>query len=260
MSKIKESRESLDEIVFENRNKVYGAYQIRKQYKKELNRSLFIVLFMFSLSIGLMLFMSFKGKEEFTFTPEEPIWRPIDIPKPDFKTPEPPPTSEKNDEAKIESQTKFEIVKEVSNSSEVVEMPSNENFQNKDISGKFEISNDSYNEPPVISVDDNVYEIFIIEEEPIFPGGDKALKEWIKENTVYPEIPKKEGITGKVYLSFVIDKDGNVIDVKLIRGLDRYLDNEAINVVKNMPRWIPGKHNGEPVKVLKRMDIKFVLE
>lgn len=259
MSEIKENRESLDEIVFENRNKAYGAYEIRKHYKKNLNSSLFIVLIFFTFSIGIIMLMSFKEKEAIPINPDPTPYIIDDYVKPDFIT---PPPSQKDESGKIENYTKFDVVKVVDNINDIVELPSNDNIQNGQTTDNdnYLIVKDSLVKLPEIFIDDNVYEVFIIEEEPEFPGGDKALQKWIKENTIYHEIPKKEGITGKVYLSFIIDKDGKVIDVKIIRGLDPYLDKEAVKVVSNLPLWIPGKNNGEPVKVLKRIDIKFVLK
>jgi periplasmic protein TonB len=107
--------------------------------------------------------------------------------------------------------------------------------------------------------DNEVYEFFVLEEKPTFPGGEAALLKWIAQNTKYPEIAKENGIQGRVFVGFVIDKAGNVIDVKILRGVDPYLDKEAMRVVKAMPDWAPGKQRGKSVKVSYQVPINFKL-
>jgi len=80
---------------------------------------------------------------------------------------------------------------------------------------------------------------------------------WISANVKYPEIAKENGITGKVFVQFVIDKNGKVTDVQIIRGVDPYLDKEAIRVVSSMPAWTPGKQRGKTVKVSFQLPITF---
>lgn len=100
---------------------------------------------------------------------------------------------------------------------------------------------------------------FILEDKPEFPGGEEALQKWIAQNTKYPEIAKDMGISGKVFVGFVIDKQGKVTNVKILRGVDPYLDAEALRVVKSMPDWKPGKQRGKPVPVSYQIPIKFTL-
>jgi len=95
---------------------------------------------------------------------------------------------------------------------------------------------------------------------PEYPGGKDALFKFISENVQYPENAKKEGITGKVYVSFVVDKDGSVNDVGIARGVDSELDKEALRVIKKLKNWKPGKKEGELVKVGFTLPIKFALD
>ena len=100
-----------------------------------------------------------------------------------------------------------------------------------------------------------------VENPPSFPGGEKAFSKYLAENIIYPKEAKEKGIEGKVYLQFVINEEGSVTDVKIIRkSVNSSLDEEAIRVVKNMPKWIPGKQNGKVVKVQFTLPIVFKLD
>ncbi len=100
---------------------------------------------------------------------------------------------------------------------------------------------------------------FIVEEMPEFPGGEEGLLKFVTENTKYPEVAKEKKIQGKVFVQFVINKDGNVEDVKLAKGVDPLLDEAAMNIVKSMPQWKPGKQRGQYVKVSFTIPINFQL-
>jgi protein TonB len=99
----------------------------------------------------------------------------------------------------------------------------------------------------------------IVEDMPSFPGGDAALLKFIAENVTYPPIAKENGITGVVYVSYVVDKDGTIKDVKVVRGADPFLDKEAMRVVKTLKGYKPGKQRGKPVPVQFTIPIRFVL-
>lgn len=99
----------------------------------------------------------------------------------------------------------------------------------------------------------------IVEDMPSFPGGDAALLKYIAENVEYPPIAKENGITGVVYVSYIVGKDGKVRDVKVVRGADPFLDKEAVRVVKTLNGYKPGKQRGKPVPVQFTIPIRFVL-
>jgi protein TonB len=101
---------------------------------------------------------------------------------------------------------------------------------------------------------------FKVEEMPEFPGGEQALRDYIAGNISYPEQAKKDSITGKVYISFVIDTTGRVEEAKVVRGVHPLLDNESLRVVRSMPAWIPGKEKGKPVKVAYTIPVTFLLK
>lgn len=98
----------------------------------------------------------------------------------------------------------------------------------------------------------------VVEDMPRFPGGN--VQKWIAKNIKYPMIAQENNIQGKVFVQFVIEKDGSVSDVKVARSVDPSLDKEAIRVVKMMPKWTPGKQRGKPVRVSYTVPINFQLQ
>ena len=95
---------------------------------------------------------------------------------------------------------------------------------------------------------------------PVFPGGEAALMKFINENLRYPAAAIKNGIQGRVVVQFVVKKDGSVDDVTVLHGVDSALDQEAIRVCKTLPKFIPGKQNGQPVNVWFTLPVTFRLE
>jgi len=117
---------------------------------------------------------------------------------------------------------------------------------------------------PVIQTEEEEEEeaqvFFIVEEMPEFPGGELALRKFIAQSIKYPVIAQENGIQGKVYVNFVVDKDGSVTSSKIARGVDPSLDKEALRVVNSLPKWKPGKQRGKAVKVSYTVPINFVLQ
>ena len=104
-------------------------------------------------------------------------------------------------------------------------------------------------------------EIFtVVENMPSFPGGDKALMQYVGKNMKYPVIAQENGIQGRVIVSFVIERDGKVADAVVVRGVDPSLDKEALRVVNSMPAWTPGKQRGKPVRVKYTLPVTFRLQ
>ena len=101
---------------------------------------------------------------------------------------------------------------------------------------------------------------FIVEEMPEFPGGELALRKYIANSIKYPVIAQENGIQGKVYVTFVVDRDGSVSNAHVARGIDPSLDKEALRVVNSLPKWKPGKQRGKPVRVSYTVPINFVLQ
>lgn len=101
---------------------------------------------------------------------------------------------------------------------------------------------------------------FTVEEMPEFPGGERALVRFLTSSVRYPVVARENGIQGTVIVTFVIEKEGEVADVEILRSIDPALDREALRVVNSLPRWKPGKQRGRPVRVSFRVPIAFELQ
>lgn len=109
-------------------------------------------------------------------------------------------------------------------------------------------------------IEEEVIPFAIVEEKPKFKGGDQnKFTKWVFGKLEYPEIAKENGISGRVTLSFIVDTDGSVTDVKVLRGVDSSLDKEAVRVVSSSPKWTPGKQRGKPTKVKYTFPVIFQL-
>ena len=100
----------------------------------------------------------------------------------------------------------------------------------------------------------------VVEQMPSFPGGMGALMKYLATHIKYPELAKESGIQGRVFINFVVEPDGSISHVKVLRGIGGGCDEEAVRVVKSMPKWIPGKQRGKPVRVSFNLPVKFTLE
>lgn len=116
--------------------------------------------------------------------------------------------------------------------------------------------------PPAVVEEEDVAEaeIFtVVESPPTFPGGDEARIRYLTDNIKYPQMARESSIQGTVYVTFVVERTGSVTDVRVLRGIGGGCDEEAIRVIKGMPKWTPGKQRGKPVRVQFTMPIKFTL-
>ncbi len=160
----------------------------------------------------------------------------------EIKTPPPPPPPV------------TDVLEIVENNQEIqneVKIESTEADANTQIQAPVEVQQEEETE--------EVINFYVIEEKPEFPGGEAAMFQWISKNIKYPEIAKENGIQGKVFVQFVIGKDGKVTDVQVVRGVDPSLDKEAVRVILSMPAWKPGKQRGKPVRVSFQLPINFKL-
>lgn len=256
------------ELVFKNKNKEYGAYQLRKKY----NRNLTIILFsvMMFLSSGFILTMI---KNE-----PKPV---VKISYTDNKTiniEEPPKELEviKKEETHKGSAPKISksfLPPVVTDNDVVSDVPVNSDLDNTNINlsdnnGEGDDFNnygdgvdDSGNN---LTIDDNnVIKtdtiLTFVDEEPIFPGGDYEMKKFISNNIVYPQDDIYLNIQGRVVVKFAVEKDGSISNISIIRSLSVNCDKSAIELIKKMPNWKPGKINGNPVRVWCTIPINFEL-
>ena len=112
---------------------------------------------------------------------------------------------------------------------------------------------------PEIQIDEPDAPVYIAEEQPSFPGGYSAMMNFLKKNIVYPQLAIEVGITGIVYIEFIIEKDGAISNILVLKEIGGGCDEEAVRVVQMMPKWNPGKQNGFPVRVKLTLPVKFSL-
>ena len=113
---------------------------------------------------------------------------------------------------------------------------------------------------PVVGDPDEGKVFMVVEEQASFPGGEAKLAEYLGKNIKYPAIARENGITGRVYINFIVGKDGKVRDTKLLRGIGGGCDEEALRVVRAMPDWKPGRQNGRNVDVYVNVPVVFTLK
>ena len=129
-----------------------------------------------------------------------------------------------------------------------------------EIENEVEIEETDTDEDEIIEIEEDDEEFFmVVENMPEFPGGDLGLMKFIQKNVRYPAIAKEYNITGKVYVSFIVDKQGKVTNVKIVRGVDKNLDAEALRVVSLLPKYRPGQQRGKAVRVMFTIPINFTL-
>lgn len=261
------------DLVFEGKNKSYGAYELRRNSPKRHLIAFIIVTIATFLAYLIPYFVRLispaKEKEvmlevttlsDITMdTPEqkkEPEVIHVETPPPPLKstikfTPPVIKADEKvNDQDEIKSQ---EELAQSKLSISVADVKGTDEINGKDIAELRENQQIANEE-----VEEKVFEV--AEQAPAFPGGQAELMKWIQKELKYPSTAAESGIQGRVIIQFIVDKTGNIRDVKVVRTVDPDLDKEAIRVVKAMPRWIPGKQSGEAVSVRFTLPIYFKLK
>jgi protein TonB len=250
-----------EDIVFENRNKAYGAYLLRTLYTKNVVLGVVITFIFFTLVFySPDIIALFKGDEVVEKAPPRKlVYSELSAP-PSIDKPKPPPPQVQL--PKLQKVIKFvppKVVKE-----EVVEeVPTIEEIKQHEVAaveveGPTEIVFEEPVQEVVIEEDEN--KIFtVVEQNPEFQGGYEAMMNFIRKHMRYPASARRMGVDGTVYVSFVVSKDGSINEVKVIRGISADCDQEAMRVVSMMPPWRPGKQNGKPVFVRFVLPIKFKL-
>ena len=251
MKKEKQYVESLEELVYENRNKEYGSYQIRRKYRKYITISTIISLFLLGLIVAYPLIKSYLDQENLKKKTQNNIevdMKNIDTPPPP-PPPPPPPTNE------VVNQTKFVVPEATKDSSKVthvalvIDVPVNTAPPPEPVAAQV----------AVVETPKETNEVFtIVEEMPTFPDGDVGV--YLSKNIKYPVVAQENGIQGRVICQFVVNKDGSIVDVQVVRGVDPSLDKEAVRVIQGMPRWTPGKQRNQAVRVKYTLPVNFKLQ
>ncbi len=264
------SDSTLEDIIFANRNKEYGAYDLRKIYNKTFTRSFLIgsAAFIFAMFVPT-LYASLNRAEE-----EAPpvLANVMKIPPPpmDNKVPPPPPPPPPPPETPKVDTKKFlppEIVEVAEKEEPIVEQKElvNTKIADETVKGDPNAVEAIIDETPVAKEEIvevvREEEIFtVVEQNAEFPGGQSAMGKFLQKNLRYPPPAQRANVSGKVFLSFVVDRNGDISDVSVLKGLGFGCDEEAMRVVKAMPKWNPGKQSGRSVKSKFNLPISFVLE
>ncbi len=243
------------DLVFEGRNKKYGAYQLRKENPKTSIKALVVGAFVFALALSspLIIDMIPSSDEAKNSLNEKVVLVNIEKPKenlpPPPKPPEPP--KPKIDEVKF---VKPEVVeaKKVVEEIKTIEELKDKNIASKDQKGdkdaEIVIDQPTGNaEKDAEIVDNNVYSSAGIEVQPEFPGGVAGFAKYVQKNYRTPEV--EQDLKGRVFVEFVVEKDGSLTDIKVIRDLGFGTGAEAIRMLKNAPKWKPGVQNGKTIRV-----------
>jgi len=270
----------LTEIVFEPRNKEYGAYQLRRKYSRIMTTAMIAAIGLFLLFGGFPViankFNLFPKppKEEMIVTTVELVDPPpLDENKPEPPPVEPPPPVKETVKFVAPDVKKDEDVKE--QEEEVVQIIDSLKETNAQISTSNQ-EGDENAEPEVGIIEgrgkevEDVVETKIVEEPkvftvveqmPQFPGGDAALYAFLSKNIKYPTRAKEDGIESKVFVKFVVMEDGSIDEVTAIRGGEEGgLREEAVRVIKSLPKFSPGKQQGKAVRVYYSVPVNFKLE
>lgn len=251
---------AFDEIVFESRNKEYGAYRLRKRYSRNVAISLLIGIVIISTAI-ITPYLNAKALENQASRAErqvEIMMENLDQPNETVAPPPPPPPppQEAVQQARyvppvvVDSVKPEEMVQLMTAAEAIVEV--------QDVDVNVEIVEVVKEE--VQEEDPEATPFVVVEEMPMFPGGDTELLKYIAENTNYPEIAKENNIQGRVIVRFCVTSRGGVSQVSILKGVDPELDKEAIRVVTSLPAFKPGKQGGQPVPVWYMVPITFTLK
>jgi protein TonB len=251
-----------NELVFAERFKEYGAYPIRRSYQKTTSVALLASVLFFTLCISAPLIIKFFTGDKNTAV-EHPVEVTVELKEPPpIDENEPPPPPPPPPPPTIET-VKFTPPVVVDRPIEEEQPPPQEKLAETTVSTVTQEGEEGGTEPlpePVVEDPNANAVLTIVEEMPTFPGGEGELQTYLKKNIKYPPLARENGITGRVYVNFIVDKEGKIKDAKILRGIGGGCDEEALRVVRSMPPWKPGKQNGRTVNVSFNMPIFFNLQ
>ena len=267
------------DIMFENRNKEYGAYVLRRQTTARNIKSIIAVLIIFAL---VMVYMVAKNAyddyqkahmaqtqvteltalqeqkkeakvERKEIVKQEKVEQVVEKVKSSIKFTA--PVIKKDDEVRPEDEMKSQD--EIMNSKVAVGFA---NVIGNDESGEVLKAKEVLVTEPVKPKEEENKVFEVVEQMPSFPGGMAALMAYLQKSIKYPPVAEENGIQGRVVCTFVVERDGSVTDVRVAKSVDPSLDKEAVRVVSAMPKWIPGKQNGQSVRVKYTLPVTFRLQ
>lgn len=281
MAQIDLTRNGWCDLIFEGRNKEYGAYKLRTQTGKRNFKAIITIAILAALCIILFYIKAGYDAYQAAHAKNENVTEISALNQPKKK--------EAKVERKVQVEEKKEVVKEVKSSikftAPVIKkdadvkpeeemktqdqiMQTNTAIGALDVKGNSDqgeilkvtqrVETEPVKAEPKPEVENKVFDV--VEQMPSFPGGPSALMQYLSSNIKYPVVAQENGVQGRVVVSFVVERDGSITDVQVARSVDPSLDREAQRVVRNMPRWIPGKQNGQSVRVKYNVPVAFRLQ
>lgn len=273
-----------NDIIFAEKNKEFGAYQIRKKSDKRHNMAMLYMLMglvvVFCLILGLNKYSAYRAEKAALelqeqrekmmaaqIAQEEEVEEQEEPEEQKFEQPEVTVPEEVLATVQV---TQIAIVDADQVKNEVMDMDTQKEDntargvvtqEGSDDADKFKAVQEQVvvKEPePEVKKEE---EIFVAVEQPAeFPGGQGALMKWLSQNVRYPETAQQNDVQGRVIVKFVVEKDGSIGTATILKGVDKDLDREALRVVKKMPKWQPGKNNGVAVRSYFNLPVVFKLQ
>ena len=269
------------DLVFEGRNQEYGAYDLRKNSDKRHNKSMILVII--ALALIIVVGLTFNTVSNFIF--QEDIKDEANQELVNVNMAAEEEEEEEEEQERVEMEQPEALPEEILNTIKVTELAI---VEDSEVTPEDEIkSQDELKETQTAfgqtnfdqgTDDRNVVrehkeeiiveekkpekeEVFrAVEQMPQFPGGDAELMKFLRDNIVYPAMAQENNVQGKVIVQFVVTKTGDLGEVKVVKSVDRDLDNEAVRLVKKLPKFIPGRMNGQAVNVWYTLPVQFKLQ
>ena len=265
------------DLVFDGKNQAYGAYQLRKNTGTRNLKALITMFVGFAIIAAIVI--AKVSIENYIASQNAAIEADVELQslaeKKEAKVEKKDePEVEKVEIERVKSSVAFTVpeIKKDNEVKEEQEMKSQEELQETNTAiGAFNVEGNDETAGEVLKAKEVIAEpeppkveetkVFdVVEQMPSFPGGQGALMSWLGSNIKYPVVAEENGVQGRVVCTFVVERDGSITDVKVVRGVDPSLDKEAVRVLKAMPKWIPGKQNGSAVRVKYTVPVTFRLQ
>lgn len=274
-----------NDIIFAEKNKEFGAYQIRKKSDKRHNMAMLYMLMglvvVFCLILGLNKYSAYRAEKaalelqeqrekmmDAQIAQEEEVEEQEEPEEQKFEQPEVTVPEEVLATVQV---TQIAIVDADQVKNEVMDMDTQKEDntargvvtqEGSDDADKFKaVQEQVVVKEPEPEVKHKEEEIFVaVEQQAEFPGGQAALMKWLSQNVRYPETAQQNDVQGRVIVKFVVEKDGSIGTATILKGVDKDLDREALRVVKKMPKWQPGKNNGVAVRSYFNLPVVFKLQ
>lgn len=268
------------DLMFENRNKEYGAYVLRRQTGRRNVAAILAVLLLFACVMVYMVAKNAYDEYQKTHQIHDQVTELTTLKqekKKDAKVERKEIVKQQEVEKvveKVKSSVKFTapVIKKDDEVKPEDEMKTQEEIMDSKVAVGFAnvVGNDENGEvlkakeviatEPVKPKEEENKVFDVVEQMPSFPGGNSALMQFLSKNIKYPVVAEENGIQGRVICTFVVERDGRVTDVHVVKSVDPSLDKEAVRVVSSMPNWIPGKQNGSAVRVKYTLPVTFRLQ